>query len=203
MKTIMPTTSTIPCRILIDRGETVVAFEKYHPLLSTHYTLDWLTASKLKELHALRADAIQAALSDRETDAAFTQTARYVNHAMRLVMSNQALIYGVTDRQTHALAGSVALLAIDPQLTQAQLQVESTPGNDATTFYDEIIPRIVGFGFFELGLDTLTASLPQAATPLSAWLLAHHFTPTASPQPNRQSLTLTKAVVADDPQYHF
>ncbi|WP_461213976.1 GNAT family N-acetyltransferase [Lacticaseibacillus sp. GG6-2] len=199
----MPTTSTIPYQIRIERGANVVAFEKYHPLLSAHYTFDWLTASKLKELHALRADATQATLSDRTTDAAFTQTARYVNHAMRLVMANQALIYGVTDRQTQALVASVALLAIDPQLTQAQLQVESTLGDDSVALYDEIIPRIVGFGFFELGLATLTASLPQVATPLGTWLLAHHFEPTASPQLGRQFLTLAKSAVADNPQYHF
>ncbi len=179
----------------------MVAFEKYHPLLSPHYTLDWPTASRLKDLYALRADATQAALSARPVAQSITETAHAVNHAMRLIMGNQALIYGVTTRKDHALAGSVALLAIDPALTQAQLQVEVAAPTAPAPFYDEIVPRVVGFAFFELGLTTLKLSLPLTPTPLQTWLVAHGFAPTATGE--RLMLTITEAAVADDPHYHF
>lgn len=175
----------------------MVAFEKYHPLLSAHYTFDWLTMSKLKDLFALRADAVQAAQSAREVDHTITETAHYVNRAMHAVMSNQALIYGVTARADHALAGTVALMHITEPPTTAELQVELLPHVEPPAYFAEVLPRIIGFAFFELGLTTLTLILSPKPSPLRTWLGANGFDAAESP------LTITKAQVADDPRYRF
>ncbi|WP_054716661.1 hypothetical protein [Lacticaseibacillus manihotivorans] len=58
----------------------MISFEKYHPLLSTHYTLDWLTNSNLKAVHELRANTQQAELSGRKTDPDIPATAHYINN---------------------------------------------------------------------------------------------------------------------------
>ena len=31
------------------------SFEKYHPIMSVHYTMDWLTTFKIKDIFQLRA----------------------------------------------------------------------------------------------------------------------------------------------------
>ena len=71
------------------------SFEKYHPIMSVHYTMDWLTTFKIKDIFQLRADRQIAAESGREFDQKITDTARYINRSMRLVMSNNALLYGI------------------------------------------------------------------------------------------------------------
>ena len=71
------------------------SFEKYHPIMSVHYTMDWLTTFKIKDIFQLRADRQVAAESGREFDQKITDTARYINRSMRLVMSNNALLYGI------------------------------------------------------------------------------------------------------------
>lgn len=102
-------------------------FEKYHPLLSVHYQLDWLTLYKLKDVARLRADRTQAALSGRERDQSVEDTARYVNHSMRLVMSDQALLYGIGDRQTKEFLGSICLWRFDSGMTSARCALSSCP----------------------------------------------------------------------------
>ncbi len=44
------------------------SFEKYHPIMSVHYTMDWLTTFKIKDIFQLRADRQVAAESGREFD---------------------------------------------------------------------------------------------------------------------------------------
>ena len=175
----------------------MVAFEKYHPLLSERYTLDWLTASRLKDLHALRADPSVAAFSARQPDATITATARYVNQAMGAIMRNQALVYGITDRQSQTLVGSVALLAITD--AQAQLQLEVPQADPAV--YAEIIPRISSFAFFELELKTLTVDLPESDSLLRTQLLTFGFQPSSTS--GRQVFSLARTTVKDDSRFRF
>ncbi|WP_225048320.1 GNAT family N-acetyltransferase [Lacticaseibacillus kribbianus] len=134
-------------------------FEKYHPLLSAHYQLDWPTLFRLKDVHALRADATQAALSGRALDATIEDTARYVNQSMQLVMGDRSLLYGIGDRATGAFCGSICLWQFDAEKTEAQLRFEVLERTPAAVMA-EVLPRVAGFAFFELGLKRLRVVLP-------------------------------------------
>ena len=48
------------------------SFEKYHPIMSVHYTMDWLTTFKIKDIFQLRADRQVATESGREFDQKIT-----------------------------------------------------------------------------------------------------------------------------------
>ena len=85
------------------------SFEKYHPIMSVHYTMDWLTTFKIKDIFQLRADRQIAAESGRGFDQKITDTARYINRSMRLVMSNNALLYGIKDRANGDFLGSFCI----------------------------------------------------------------------------------------------
>ncbi|WP_262315911.1 GNAT family N-acetyltransferase [Lacticaseibacillus parakribbianus] len=172
-------------------------FEKYHPLLSAHYQLDWLTLFRLKDVHALRADAVQAALSGREVDTSIEATARYVNRSMQLVMGDQALLYGIGDRTTGAFLGSICLWNFNEAKTTAQLRFEALATTPAAVMA-EVLPRVAGFAFFELGLQSLFVVVPQEAAAARALLAANHFTAAAADR-----LVLTAASVAADPAFQF
>ncbi|WP_125706173.1 GNAT family N-acetyltransferase [Lacticaseibacillus daqingensis] len=186
-------------------------FEKYHPLLSAHYQLDWLTLYRLKDIYRLRQDVDQAALSGRTVDHSIEATAHYVNEAMRFVMADNSLLYGIGDRQSKAFLGSICLWRFDSAMTEAQLRFEVLPETPAAVMA-EILPRVAGFAFFELGLSTLYVLLPATATAEIAQLEATHFaqSPTdhtrALPDGSKVPLvrlTLTRTTVAEKPEFQF
>lgn len=186
-------------------------FEKYHPLLSVHYELDWLTNFKLKTVAALRADETQAWISGRTRDTSIPETARYVNQAMRLVMGNKALLYGIGDRKTHDFLGSICLWQFDAGMNKGQMRFEQLPSTSPAVM-TEIIPRVAGFAFFELGLSELYAIIPETATASLDLLKQFGFTATPANHsrtlPNGEKvpllrLTLQRQQVETDPTFHF
>ncbi|KRM71715.1 GNAT family N-acetyltransferase [Lacticaseibacillus brantae] len=174
----------------------MASFEKYHPIMSAHYTMDWLTSFTVKDIFALRHDQSVATGSGRQADAQITDTVTYVNQAMRLVMSNQALLYGIEDRLTQAFLGSFGLLEIHDQ--QAQVQFELLPTVQAQGVMGEVLPRMIGFAFFELGLTELTATVPAANTVAAHLLANHHFQAADDGR-----YTLTPDDIGNDPAYQF
>lgn len=187
-------------------------FEKYHPILSPRYVMDWLTMATLKDVHTLRADVSQADLSGRTVDASLEQTAHYVNQSMRLVMSNNALLYGITAKASKQFVGSFCLWNFDAEKTQAQIRFELLPAFSHEPIFDEVMPRMVGFAFFELGLNRVFAILPQAATKEIALLTDNHFTQVPETRTRTLKdgsvvplvrLELARATIEDDPRYRF
>jgi hypothetical protein len=57
----------------------VQSFEKYHPLLTPHYKLDWPTTVSLNKLHL---------------------NPQVVNHQMISVMKGEKLVYAITERDS-------------------------------------------------------------------------------------------------------
>ncbi|WP_204122615.1 GNAT family N-acetyltransferase [Lacticaseibacillus mingshuiensis] len=190
----------------------MTCFEKYHPLLSAHYTMDWLTMAKLKDVFALRNDPLVAAISGRERDSSIEATAHYVNQSMRLVMADRALLYGVTARDDRSFCGSFCLWNFSENKTQAQIRFEVLAAQASRPVMAEVLPRMLGFAFFELGVTQVYALLPETATADVALLKANHFTATSTGRtrtmPDGQSvpllkLTLAADTVKNDPRYQF
>ena len=174
----------------------MASFEKYHPIMSAHYTMDWLTSFTVKEIFALRHDPAVAAASGRLPDDQITDTVTYVNQAMRLVMSNQALLYGIQDRLTTAFLGTFGLFDVTDN--QAEVRFELLPNVQQQGVMGEVLPRMIGFAFFELGLTQLTAVVPEN-NPIAAHLLReHHFV-----AGDAGHFTLTPADIGNDPEYQF
>ena len=66
-------------------------FELYHPILTPHYQLNWLTQFKVKDVNTLR-----RRLTAHES---MIETANYVNREMSTVMNDQALTWGISNKQ--------------------------------------------------------------------------------------------------------
>lgn len=76
-------------------------FELYHPILTPHYQLNWLTQFKVKDINTLR-----QRLNAHES---MIETANYVNREMSTVMNDQALTWGVSNKQQDDFLGIVNL----------------------------------------------------------------------------------------------
>lgn len=76
-------------------------FELYHPILTPHYQLNWLTQFKVKDVNTLR-----RRLTAHES---MIETANYVNREMSTVMNDQALTWGISNKQQDDFLGIVNL----------------------------------------------------------------------------------------------
>lgn len=171
-------------------------FEKYHPIMSRHYTLDWLTTFKLKEIYALRRESDVAQAQQRPVDADITASAHFVNRAMALVMSNQALLYGIRARQEDALLATFGFYGFSTDRKCATVRMASAKGASAEVL-GEVLPRMIGFAVQELGLTSLVAG--QIVREEDAQLYQeHHFK-----RQNDGRLVLRAADVLADDAYTF
>jgi hypothetical protein len=171
-------------------------FEKYHPIMSRHYTLDWLTAFKLKEIYALRRELDVAEAQQRPVDADITVSAHFVNRAMALVMGNQALLYGIRSREEDTLLATFGFYGFSTDRQCATVRMANAANADNAVL-SEILPRMVGFAVHELGLSRLVAG--QIVRPADEQLyLANHF--------ERRSdgrLVLHASAILNDEEYDF
>ena len=189
------------------------SFEKYHPIMSVHYTMDWLTTFKIKDIFQLRADRQVAAESGREFDQKITDTARYINRSMRLVMSNNALLYGIMDRASHEFLGSFCIWNFSQKKTVAQVRFETLASHQGEGIMSEVIKRMLGFAFFELGLKRVYVILPATNERGAKLLTTNFFTKVGDyhhdrtlPDVSKVPLVryeLTAEDVADKEDFHF
>ena len=189
------------------------SFEKYHPIMSVHYTMDWLTTFKIKDIFQLRADRQIAAESGREFDQKITDTARYINRSMRLVMSNNALLYGIKDRTNNDFLGSFCIWNFSEKKTVAQVRFETLAKRQGEGVMSEVIKRMLGFAFFELGLKRVYVILPANNERAANLLTANFFTQVGDYHHERTLPDNTKVplmryelsadAVADKEDFHF
>lgn len=149
-------------------------FEKYHPIMTAHYVLDWLTTYKVKDVFTLRHDAMVAQASGRPVDADIMATAAYVNHMMSLVMNNNALVWGVGDKVTSDYLGTFMLW--DVTETSAAVGYELLPSMQQHGVMGEVLTHMVSFAFDELHLQKLIADTAADNVASQALLMAHGFT---------------------------
>jgi ribosomal-protein-alanine N-acetyltransferase len=152
-------------------------FELYHPIFTNRLVLDWLTKSKIKSIFELRHNPTIAEQVGRPIDATIEATTTYVNQMMRLVMNNEALIWGITRQSDQQFLGSFAIMDFDHDQKTATLQFELLPAYQHQGYLKEVLTHMINFSFAELGLSQINVLLPptnQVAKPL---LIAAGFTP--------------------------
>ncbi|WP_155287851.1 hypothetical protein [Lacticaseibacillus zhaodongensis] len=171
-------------------------FERYRPFMTRHYTLDWLTSVKLKEIYALRSDARIAAAQNRAIDTTIETSAHYVNRAMARVLSDQALLYAVSDWHDGALVATLSFDNFLPDDSAATIAVASMPDSD-TAALAEVVPRMLGFAVHELGLKRLQAVHIVTDADREVFL-QNHFAPLPD-----GSLLLTAADIMHDARYEY
>lgn len=152
-------------------------FEKYHPILTTHFTLDWLTATKVKDIYALRHDTSIAAMSGRNFDQDIKETADYVNKMMRLIMHNDSLLWGISDRKTEEFLGTFCIWNFNDDKTTAEVGFKILSDHQDHGIMSEVLSHMINFAFTELKLTTLYAVTAQTNLASRTVLTKSGFTP--------------------------
>lgn len=145
-------------------------FEKYHPIMTKHYELDWLTTFKVKEVFELRHDSNIARLVNRDVDATIMDTAAHVNRVMSKIMNNDALVWGIGDKRTGEFLGTFGFDSFTVDRKNAAITFELLPSAQRQGVMSEVLSHMLSFAFDELDLQKVIATV-QSANVQSVMLL--------------------------------
>ncbi|WP_125768012.1 hypothetical protein [Lapidilactobacillus wuchangensis] len=135
-------------------------FEKYHPLLTEHYTLDWLTTTSLKEVHQLLPK-----ISSSYAWQNFSQSAQFLNQTMLTIMRNQQLVWGITRRSENTLVGVASLTHFTSE--QVQLTLQPLPSDrHIPQINQETLLYLTAFVLAELAIPKIILAAPFPAKDL-------------------------------------
>lgn len=123
-------------------------FEKYHPILTAHFQLDWLTQ--------FRVNAINAQRNASGHSESMLATADFVNRQMSEIMKDNALVWGIGDRNTDDFLGVFGFQAIDQKNGTANVVLELTDVAPVDLIFNELVTHMLAFADEELGLSQLT-----------------------------------------------
>ncbi|GAA3600638.1 hypothetical protein [Secundilactobacillus similis] len=127
-------------------------FELYHPILTPHYRLDWLTQFTVKDVNALR--------QQRFPNETLLETATYINREMSTVMHDQALTWGIQDKVTEAFNGSATLSKTDDGL--GLLSLTLTTDADRSALIHDLVTYMNDFSRSELGATQFAVQADNA-----------------------------------------
>ncbi len=85
----------------------MTSFEKFHPVLTAHLTLDWLTQTPVKSIDDLFSKPAVTTAKAEKMPSQILDTVKEINHIMRRVMNDKELTWELpTPTQTRLWASS-------------------------------------------------------------------------------------------------
>lgn len=135
-------------------------FEKYHPILTAHFQLDWLTRFRVNAINELR-------IKNGHHEG-IVETADFVNRQMSQIMKANALVWGIGDRESDNFLGLFGFHPIDltNQTGEIVLELSDKSQSAGNFIFTELLPHMMAFANEELHLKTLTVA---ASSHLDDW----------------------------------
>lgn len=151
----------------------MASFEKFHPVLTAHYTMDWLTQTPVKQVDALFSQPIFTTVSAERLPNQILDTVKGINHIMQRVMNGTELTWGIVDSNHQAFKGIVTI---------SGFKSTSQIGNLDFTFLrkdvaglSEVLKRTVEFANDHFNFTQLIVTLDEPLPELSKILTANQF----------------------------
>lgn len=140
-------------------------FEKYHPIMTQHFTFDWITKARLN-----RSTELMRLVKNQPT-LTTAQAAELISQQMLKIMRNQELSWGIYQRPNHYLIGLTRLTNFNlaDQSVELHFVLQSAVTTSALT---ELLTRLVTFVFAELNLREAVL-VPTATTVIAPTILTN------------------------------
>ena len=137
-----------------------VSFTPFPFLTTENYALRNLTPEDAQEIFALRSsDEINKYL-DRPKANTLDDALSFITKTMNGIAKNEAIFGVVVTRKGGArFLGSICLWRISREEAKAEIGYELLPENHGKKIMQEVIPRVIQFGFKEMKLRTIEAEL--------------------------------------------
>ncbi len=128
-------------------------------LTTENYTLRNLMPEDAQEIFALRSsDEINKYL-DRPKAHTLDDARNFITKIINGIAKNESIFWVVTPKGESKFLGSICLWKISREEGKAEIGFELLPENHGKGIMQEVIPRIIQFGFEELKLQTIQAEL--------------------------------------------
>ncbi|GEP72647.1 hypothetical protein FD12_GL001097 [Lentilactobacillus rapi DSM 19907 = JCM 15042] len=137
----------------------MTSFEKFHPVLTAYYTLDWLTQTPVKQVDAL---FNQPVISTTKADHLPTQildTVKSINRVMQKVMNGAELTWGITNSDSQQFIGIITISGFET--TDQVGNIDFIIDQSAINSSKEVIERTVKFASDHFNFSSLQIELAQ------------------------------------------
>jgi RimJ/RimL family protein N-acetyltransferase len=136
-----------------------VSFTPFPFLATENYALRNLTPEDAQEIFALRSsDEINKYL-DRPKANTLDDALSFITTIINGIAKNEAIFWVVTPKGEARFLGSICLWRISREEAKAEIGYELLPENHGKGIMQEVIPRVIQFGFEEMKLRTIEAEL--------------------------------------------
>lgn len=137
------------------------SFEKFHPVLTAHLTLDWLTQTPVKSIDDLFSKPSITTAKAEKMPTEILDTVKNINHIMRLVMNNKELTWGMTDSNSQEFIGIVSLRGFDEAGSDGS--IEFIIDQKQRKLLAEAVQRTVQFAKDHFNFNQITVTFSDAS----------------------------------------
>ncbi len=140
----------------------MASFEKFHPVLTAHYTLDWLTQTPVKQIDNLVSGHHLTTVAAEKFPTQILDTVRDVNHIMQRVMSGTELTWGITNSNDGTFKGVITLSGFSEPNETGHLDFTFTESE--IQGLSEVITRTIEFAEDHFNFKALIVELNAPST---------------------------------------
>jgi RimJ/RimL family protein N-acetyltransferase len=136
-----------------------VSFTPFPFLTTENYSLRNLMPADEQEIFALRSsDEINKYL-DRPKANTLDDARNFITKIINGIAKNESIFWVVTPKDESKLLGTICLWKISKEEAKAEIGYELLPENHGKGIMQEVIPRVLQFGFEEIKLEMIEAEL--------------------------------------------
>src|SRR6266550_5375947 len=136
-----------------------IQFTPFPELTTARFRLRQLTKDDENEIFALRSDDFINQYLDRPKANTLDDARNFISKITNGIAKNEAIFWVVTPRDEARFLGTICLWKISKEEAKAEIGFELLPENHGKGIMQEVIPRIIQFGFEEMKLQTIEAEL--------------------------------------------
>jgi len=159
------------------------------PELSTErVALRQLSIKDEHEIFALRTDESVNRYIDRQRAKSLEDARQFVDKINTMIIKGEGIMWGVTLKDSPALIGTVGLWKFSTAEQQGEIGYELLPAYQGRGIMQEVVTRIIQYGFEDIGLQSIVAVLSPDNLQSVKLLQKHHFTRTPDPVNDKESI---------------
>jgi len=165
-----------------------VSFTPFPFLTTENYSLRNLMPADEQEIFALRSsDEINKYL-DRPKANTLDEARNFITKIINGIAKNESIFWVVTPKDESKLLGTICLWKISKEEAKAEIGYELLPENHGKGIMQEVIPRVLQFGFEEIKLEMIEAELSPRNLKSVRLLEKNNFTLAAVNEENPDSV---------------
>ena len=144
------------------------SFEKFHPVLTSHHTLDWLTQTPVKLVDDLYSKKTITTIKAEKMPNEILDTVKNINHIMQRVMNGQELTWGMTDSNSNQFVGIISLVGFEPPVDTGSIEFIVDQAHER--YIPEVVERTIQFSKDHFTFQQLSVTVSQPTSQLTEQL---------------------------------